>query len=222
MCSRLTLAEVGDWGTLNEYFGVVDRGFRCPPQYNVAPSQNVVAIISAARERRMGFLKWGLVPRGSDTGQPGYNSFNTSVETLHVVPTTRGLIQRNRCVVVADGFYARNRNTRKSHRIRLAKQEVFAFAGLFDTWTAPDGKRNLHTCTILTCPSSWFMRPYGDRMPVILDHAAHDVWLDRSAQDADILMEVMQPFKRDMYTYPVSDLIWNVEYDGPQCIQEIH
>lgn len=220
MCSRLTLVEVGDWNTLYKYFGVVDRGFRCPPQYNVAPSENVVAVISAAKERRMGFLKWGLVLRGSDTGQSGYNAFNTSVEALQAVPTTRGLLQRNRCVVAADSFFARNRNTRKTHRIRLTKQGVFAFAGLFDTWTAPDGKRKLHSCTILTCPSNWFMRPYGDHMPVILDRAAQDVWLDRSIQDTDTLMKFLRPFKGEMHAYRVTDLVWNVGYDGPECIEE--
>lgn len=220
MCGRFTFA-MDDWPGVYDYFGVVDRGFRSPPQYNIAPSSSVVAVISDAEQRRrLGFLRWGLIPHGSGTGKPRYSTFNARVETINVAPTFRTLIYHNRCIIATDGFYEWHKDSRKPYRIRVAKQEVFGFAGLYDTWIASNGKR-LHTCTILTCPPNSFMEPYHDRMPVILNRGAQDVWLNRSEQDIAALMDLLKPYAGEMYAYRVSERVGNVRNTGPECVEQI-
>jgi putative SOS response-associated peptidase YedK len=52
MCGRFTMAYE-DWDFMMDYFGLTNTGFRYPPQYNIAPTQKVRAIISDGKERRI-------------------------------------------------------------------------------------------------------------------------------------------------------------------------
>ncbi len=53
----------------------------------------------------------------------------------------------------------------------------FAFAGLWDHWTDPEGM-GVEFCTIITSTSSELIRPFYHRMPVILLPADYDLWLN--------------------------------------------
>ena len=62
MCGRFTLFA--------PYYEIIERfdieatfpegDYR--PSYNIAPSQQVVAIINDGRKNRLGYLRWGLIP----------------------------------------------------------------------------------------------------------------------------------------------------------------
>ncbi|RIV17186.1 hypothetical protein D2Q93_15810 [Alicyclobacillaceae bacterium I2511] len=56
-------------------------------------------------------------------------------------------------------------------------------------------------------------------MTVILSRGAQDVWLDRSEQDTATLMELLKPYKGEMYAYRVPDWVGNVRNTGPGCIE---
>jgi putative SOS response-associated peptidase YedK len=204
-----------------DYFGLTDNGFRYPPRYNIAPSQQAPAIISDGKERRIGLLKWGLLPSWSKTEKTSFGTINARAETLLVAPSFRNLVSRKRCIIPADGFYEWHRHTKKPYRIRLKKREVFAFAGLYDTWRSPDGKKKISTFTIITCRPNIFMTTLHDRMPVILTRENEDIWLDRSITDTDVLMSVLQPYSEDMYAYRVPEIVGNVRNDGPECIEKV-
>jgi putative SOS response-associated peptidase YedK len=99
---------------------------------------------------------------------------------------------------------------------------VFGFAGLYDIWRSPDGKKKVSTFTIITCKPNIFMTPLHDRMTVILTREAEDIWLDRSITDTDTLMSVLQPYSDgEMYAYRVPELVGNVRNDGPECIKAV-
>ncbi|GMA50106.1 DUF159 family protein [Alicyclobacillus contaminans] len=215
------MAYEGDWSAIIEYFRLTDNGFRYPPRYNIAPTQNVMAIISDGNERRAGMLRWGLIPRWSETEKTSFSTFNARAERLATAPSFRHLIARRRCVVVADGIYEWHRNTRKPYRIRVSKHEVFGMAGLWDTWRAPDGKKTIHSCTIITTEANMFMRHLHDRMPVILPRDAMDIWLDRGITDKEVAMSVLQPYDGELYAYRVTEAVGNVMYDEPECIEEV-
>ncbi len=220
MCERFTMAYE-DWSFMMDYFELTDYGFRYPPRYNIAPTQKVMAVISDGRERRAGLLRWGLIPEWSETETTTFNTFNARSETLLVAPSFRNLVSRKRCVIVADGIYEWHRTTKKPYRIRLKKQDVFGMAGLWSTWRSPDGKKKVHSCTIITCDPNLFMRHLHDRMPVILTKDTMDVWLDRSITDTDTVMSVLQPYEGEMYAYRVPELVGNVRNDGPECIEKV-
>ncbi len=75
MCGRFT-QTFEDWSEVLEYFGITDNGFRIPPRYNIAPAQDVVAIISDGHERRIGMLRWRLIPTWLKTANTRFKTFN--------------------------------------------------------------------------------------------------------------------------------------------------
>jgi putative SOS response-associated peptidase YedK len=57
-----------------------------------------------------------------------------------------------------------------------------------------------------------------DRMPVILDPNAYDVWLDPGMQNVAAASELLKPYDaRLMRCYPVSTRINSVVNDDEQC-----
>jgi putative SOS response-associated peptidase YedK len=59
-----------------------------------------------------------------------------------------------------------------------------------------------------------------DRMPVILDPADYNAWLDPGVQDAKRLEPLLVPYTGDaMAAYPVSTLLNNPKADEPKCIE---
>ena len=60
MCGRFTL--LADELKIRERFGVYNDFELDGPNYNVAPGQNVLTIIYDGRDKRAGYLRWGLVP----------------------------------------------------------------------------------------------------------------------------------------------------------------
>ena len=66
------------------------------------------------------------------------------------------------------------------------------------------------------------MERIHNRMPVILDSEARDVWLDPKNQDEQTLMGVLKPYSADeMETYPVSKVVNSPENDRPECLNPI-
>ncbi|MCL6453122.1 MAG: SOS response-associated peptidase [Alicyclobacillus sp.] len=222
MCGRFSLAYE-NWGEMLSYFAVSNRLFERPPRYNLAPGQEIAAIVAGRGERRVGLLRWGLVPSWAQHPNALYQAINARAETLLEKPTFRQLLVRKRCVILADGFYEWQQRPLKKqkqpYRI-VTDRPFFGFAGLYDTWLSPDGER-LHTCTIITTAANDCVAPIHRRMPVILQESAEDVWLDPAVTETELLRAQLQPFPAErMHAYPVSPMVGNVRNDSPDCLRE--
>lgn len=84
---------------------------------------------------------------------------------------------------------------------------MFAFAGLWERWTAPDGGE-LATCCILTTGANELVRPVHDRMPLILRPEHEVLWLDARVTDPTALTPVFDPYPAcEMTVYRVSSRV---------------
>ncbi|WP_126429951.1 SOS response-associated peptidase [Brevibacillus marinus] len=221
MCGRFTL--ISDPEKIMNRFQLQEIPFDLKPRYNIAPGQMVPAIISESGKRKIGQLKWGLVPSWAQDEKIGYKMINARAETLAAKPAFRNLLVRKRCIIPADGFYEWKAMDwgKQPMRIALKSGEPFGFAGLYDTWTAPDG-RKLHTCTIITTQPNEVVAEIHDRMPVILRPEDEQIWLDRERFDPLLLRSLLAPYDFDeMRAYPVSPIVGNPKNDVPECIEEI-
>ncbi|MDT3417110.1 putative SOS response-associated peptidase YedK [Brevibacillus aydinogluensis] len=221
MCGRFTL--VSDPISLQYRFTLSSIPFDLQPRYNIAPSQNIYAIISLDDgNRRIGELRWGLIPSWAKDERIGHKMINARAETLTEKPAFRNLINRKRCIIPADGFFEWKQTPRGKQpmRILLKSGELFAFAALYDTWINRAGQK-VHTCTIITTQPNELVRDIHDRMPVILQNqAAESIWLDRKVQDTEILQSLLTPYPADQMTaYPVSPVVGNPKIDEPVCIE---
>ncbi|NGQ94988.1 SOS response-associated peptidase [Brevibacillus sp. SYP-B805] len=221
MCGRFSL--FADPLMFMSEFQIDSLPFDWHPRYNIAPGQMIPAIIADGGKRRVGQLRWGLVPSWAKDEKIGYSMINARAETLTAKPAFRRLFERKRCLIPADGFYEWKQMDRGKQpmRITMRNGEPFGFAGLYDTWIAPDG-RKVSTCTIITTQPNELVADIHDRMPVILRREDRSLWLDRDHFDANLLKSLLAPYDAsEMRAYPVSAIVGNPKNDVPECIQEV-
>ena len=194
-------------------------------RFNIAPTQDVLAVVQNRDGRRGELLRWGLVPRWARQAKTRLTMINARAETLASSSTYGGLVARgsHRCLVVADGFYEwikaeDPRQPRRPLRFSLVSGATFCFAGLWTTWTGPQGEV-VPSCTIVTTAANDLVRPVHDRMPVVLgDTASWDAWLD-PALDAAAGALLLGPLPADLMAVTAANPAMNSpDYDEPDCL----
>lgn len=215
MCGRLTITSSKDEIEAHLKIKMPDDFV---PSYNVAPTQNVVAVLNI--DPAVGKIaKWGLVPSWSKDQSIGIRLFNARAETISEKPLFRSLFKKKRCFIVADGFFEwkKEGKSKRPYFIHLKGGEPFSFAGLWDEWKTPNGI-NLLTCTIITTTPNSMVGQLHDRMPVVLDNTTRALWLSESS-DTSLLNSFMGPYdETKMEMYEVSKLCNKAGYDSPECI----
>jgi putative SOS response-associated peptidase YedK len=216
MCGRYTLSTPA--GRLAEEFQL-DSTVEVPPSYNVAPTQQVAAVLEDEGGRRLEMLRWGLVPSWADDPDIGARMINARSETAPEKPSFRRAFRGRRCLIAADGFYEWKREDggKQPYYFRMQDGRPFAFAGLWESWDKGGGE--LLTCTILTTRPNSVLQGIHDRMPVTLPHDAYNAWLDPDA-DREELGELMIPYPGDdLETYPVSRFVNSPRNNDERCIE---
>jgi putative SOS response-associated peptidase YedK len=192
------------------------------PRFNVAPSQEVVAIIRDGNENRAGMLRWGLVPTWAKDPKIGYKMINARAETVDEKPAYARLLKRRRCLIPADGFYEWKKvgSRKQPFRIKLKNDEPFAFAGLWDRWEC-EGEV-IHSCTIITTKPNSLMEGIHNRMPVILTKANEEAWLDQDLKEPEVLKTFLEPYpEEEMEAYKVSSEVGSPKNDREELVAPV-
>jgi putative SOS response-associated peptidase YedK len=217
MCGRFTLGTSAD--ALREFFPLFDE-LDWQPRYNIAPSQMVAAVRRLPQADRPKFvrLRWGLVPSWADDPKIGNRLINARSETAADKPAFRAAFRQRRCLILADGFYEWQKaaGQKQPYFIHMTDGKPFAFAGLWEQWNKGNA---FESCTILTTDANELLRPLHNRMPVILDRAAWEQWLDPAEQQPARLQAVLQPFPSEAMTaYPVGKQVNSPRFDSKECV----
>jgi putative SOS response-associated peptidase YedK len=215
MCGRFTLATP-DPSQIRARFPIGER-LEVRRRYNVAPGDDVLAVVHRGSQPEGALLRWGLVPHwASDPRDLGVTTINARAETVAERPLYRDAFARKRCLVVADGFYEWSGGT--PHWITREDGEPFAFAGLWASWRpqTDDAVEPLRSCTIVTTAATGPVRALHDRMPVILLRSAEDAWLDPETP-APMLHELLVP-SATLAARPVSRAVNDARHDAPDCL----
>ncbi len=223
MCGRFTLHH--DAAEIAERFAAEVEPL-LEPRYNIAPTQPVVAVLQE-EARSIQRLRWGLVPSWAKDPGIGSRLINARVETIAEKPSFRTALARRRCLIPADGFYEwREADTpeeggRTPMHIRRRDGGLFAFAGLWEEWHAPDGAP-LRTCTIITGTPNPLMAPIHDRMPMILRREDEDEWLEPGSRDTQSLLSLLAPYPAaDMEAFAVPRQVNSPAVDTPANIARV-
>ena len=184
MCGRYTNTAGPE--ELNERFRVPIPSAQGTGRFNIAPTEEVLAIVAPKGEPHARMLRWGLVPHWSKDLKGAARMINARMETVTTKPAYRELIPRasRRALQIADGYYEWLKPEKRSEPRQPFFFQVdggipFAFAAL---WTPAkiDGEW-VASVALLTCNSApnRVAAPVHDRMPVILaDAEAQRAWLD--------------------------------------------
>jgi putative SOS response-associated peptidase YedK len=219
VCGRYTLATPSP-AELRARFPI-GESVEIRQRYNVAPGDDVLAVTTDREGRPRGeLLRWGLVPSWAKQPKIGLKMINARVETVATKPAYSRAFERYRCLIPADGFYEWCRQPgapTQGFHITRADESVFAFAGLWSIWHAPDGSK-LRSCTILTTTANTAVAPLHDRMPVILERSSELAWLDTSTP-RERLNEILAPLASSLTAISeVGPAVNDARYDGPECL----
>ena len=211
MCGRYTLHS-RDRIRLRG-FNAIDLPFEA--RYNIAPSQQVVAIGNFGKGPEVRTLTWGLIPSWSTDGK-GF--INARAETLEERPSFSESFRWRRCLIPADGFFEWKRAGREKRPFYIYSGDdaPLMFAGIWDTWR--NRGEVITSCAIITTPANDLVGELHDRMPAILSREFHDAWLNPKTSRVDIL-RMLVPFPAsEMKMHPVSNGVNSPDNDRPDLL----
>ena len=192
MCSRYSLTSPPE--AVRDMFGYVNEA-EFPPRYNIAPTEPVAIVrTSHSGDRELALVRWGLIPSWAKDPTKISTLINARSETATVKPSFRASMRHRRCIIPADSFYewTGKPGSKQPHMISFKSGEMMGFAGVWDHWLGPDGSE-IDTMAILTTTPNAEMTKIHDRMPVILDPADYETWLDCSSGSSVGLQPFLKP-----------------------------
>lgn len=225
MCGRFVSTSPPD--QIARYFSAEAPEATLEPSYNVAPTNDVYAVLEDGRARRVEPLHWGLVPWWAKDPSVGNRMINARAETLATKNAYKRAFARRRCIIPVDGFYewspVPGQKRKQPYFIHRPDGEPLALAGLWEVWRDPkEPGEELRSCTIITGEPNEKVRRLHDRMPVILPPTAWDPWLDPDRHDLDLLGKLLVPAPASLLELrPVSTDVNNVRVKDAHLIDPV-
>jgi putative SOS response-associated peptidase YedK len=225
MCGRFAQPRSSD--ELARIFRASSATDLAGDRYNVAPTDEVAAVVEHHGQRVVDAFHWGLVPFYAESRRGAARLINARSETVERSPAFRTSFRRRRCIVPADAFYEWRRQrdpatgrivSRQPFAIRPVGDDPFAFAGVWATWRDPDTAEGLHTVSILTGPPNALVETVHDRMPIILEPDTWGSWLDPDTP-VERLRDALRPAPAgSMRMHAVSPAVNNVRSQGAELL----
>ena len=221
------------------------------PRWNIAPSQEVPAVIertdraSGEVVRTLSAPRWGLVPSWSRDPASGPRMINARAETVAEKPSFRRAFARRRCLIPADGYYEwyalmapdgtpvlrHGRAVKQPFWIhplaRPDEPDLMVMAGIYEFWrdrSRPDDALDawLTTCSIITTSATDSLGLIHDRMPMQVRRADWAAWLDPQLTDPLAAHDLLHaPASDEMAAHAVSTRVNNVAHEGPDLIAAV-
>ncbi len=192
------------------------------PNYNIAPTQQAYVLTNKMPNALQQF-RWGLIPYWANDSKVGNNLINARSEGISSRPSFRIPLRKQRCLVLADGFYEwRNEAGEKTpYRIVLKDGAIMVFAGLWDVWQSSRGQ-TIHSFSVVTTRPNLEMEPVHNRMPVILPNKELQMkWLEE--KELYDITSLLQPLENDMLKiFPVSRKVNSVKANSPDLYKEVN
>ncbi len=233
MCGRYATTQTS--ASLNDAFGadLADSFVELEPDYNMAPTKLAPLVIARPSDdgpptRELLTAKWGLVPSWAKDPSIGNRMINARSETVAEKPAFKKAFGKRRAIIPADGYYewyaSQDPATKKKQPFYITPKDrsVLAMAGLYEFWRDEEAEEWLITYTILTTTAADDLGHLHDRMPMMLQPEAFDVWLDPAPRPADDLLGLLVPAAPGrLDAWPVSTEVNNVRNNGPELVEPL-
>lgn len=219
MCGRFSLAA--DPEELQLAFPGFDIPEGYTARYNIAPSQPVMAVTNST-EKKFELFTWGLIPSWAKDPAISVKMINARSEGITEKPSFKSPFKYRRCLVPASGFFEWKAQPGQRKKIpyyfHASDQKLFGLAGLWDEWHSPDGSM-IRSLTLITTSANETIKPYHDRMPVILARENYDEWLFTDSKDSGSLTKLLQPLSAfNLEAYQVGDFVNTPKNDFSECL----
>lgn len=218
MCGRYCITSAPE--AIRALFRYPERP-NFPPRYNVAPTQPVPIVRMVDGERHFALVRWGLIPAWVKDPKGFSLLINARGDSVNDRPAFRNAMKRRRCLFPADGFYEwRTEGSRKQPFFaHPAMPGPIAIAGLWETWTGPNGEE-METAAVVTTDANKLLSTVHHRAPVIVAPEAFDLWLDCARVDATTATALITPAPEgSMAVREISPAVNRVANDSPELLE---
>ena len=223
MCGRFVIFR--DFEQIELFFPIDTTAVELRPNYNIAPTHEIPAIVNHGGNNEMVLFHWGLIPFWAKDRSIGYRMINARSETVATKPAFRNAFKARRCLILADGFYEwkKIKGKKQPMLITLSDGSPLAFAGIWETWQPKESELGpIKSCAILTTAACDVLAEIHHRMPVILHKDAWQAWLDPENKDVNGLQRLMAENTLTEFTFhPVSTQVNSVRNNYPELIVEV-
>lgn len=220
MCGRFILDTNPE--LVEYYFELTHPAPVFQASWNIPPNSVVPVVWQIPDDgRACSLMHWGLIPHWARTTTSKYKMINAKAETLADKPAYRLAYQQRRCLIPTTGFYEWHATARdkQPYYIGMHDHGLFALAGLWEYW---EGEQSINSFTIITTVANKLIADIHERMPVIIDKADFDTWLDPANQDIGQLNSLLIPNEiADLQMYPVSSEVNNPRHDTAGLIKPV-
>lgn len=221
MCGRYAITSAPE--AIRKLFGYPEQP-NFPPRYNVAPTQPIPIVRLEHGARHFALVRWGLIPAWVEDPRTVSLMINARSDNVLTKPAFRNAMRYRRCLVPADGFYewqGAGKGPKRPYYVRRKDGAPFAFAGLWEVWSGPNGEE-METAAIVTTDANRMLAPLHDRMPVIVPPEAFAMWLDTRNVDAETAAALLVPAPDDLLeAYPVSSAVNKHANDDASLIERV-
>ena len=217
MCGRYYLDTLPE--LMLQHFGIAPPA-AYEPHWNIAPTLHAPVLRGHGKNLEFAMLRWGLVPYWAKDPAIAGKLINARGDGVSEKPAFRAAYRKRRCVVPATGFFEwrAEGGVKQPYAIVPTTQPLFGMAGLWETWTDPNGAA-LETFTIVTTEPNARMAELHDRMPVLLEPPDYARWVTGRTEEAAALI---RPSASDSIRYfAVSRAVSNAKNDRPDLVQPI-
>ena len=220
MCGRFTVISAPE--AMRALFRYPEQP-NFPPRYNVAPTQPIAVVRLQEAKRQFVLMRWGLLPSWVKDPKAFSLVINARGESVLDKPAFSHAMKRRRCLIPADGFYEwqATGGRKQPYYVRAKSGAPLAFAGLWETWTGPNGEE-LDTVAIITTTANRTLAAIHARMPVIVPEEAFDLWLNCAEVDAETAAALIAPAPDDLLeAYEISTAVNRVANDNPKVLERL-
>jgi putative SOS response-associated peptidase YedK len=224
MCGRYVIISTPE--AIRALFGYAEQP-NFPLRYNVAPTQPIPIVHLDNGKRVFALARWAFLPSWAKDPKTFSLVINARGESVLDKPAFRAAMRRRRCLIPNDGFYEWKPGAPKQPFFVRARRGAdgsappLAFAGLWETWTGPNGEE-IDTVAIITTTANRTLADIHHRMPVFVPPEAFDLWLDCARFDAEQAASLIKPADDTLLeVYAVSSAVNRMVNDSLELTEPV-
>lgn len=200
MCGRFALFS--PYPKLADRIGLPALVEQLEPRYNIPPGTWISAVRHPGAEEppALDQLWWGYKPKWA--GEKAPQPINATLEKVATSGYYKQAFSRGRCLVPADGWYEWLKTDAGKQPYFLCREDRVPL-WMAAIWTErADGNPG---CAIITEPARGSAEAIHGRMPLLLDDATLEAWLDPDLTDRETIRALVRHLDAGLITHwPVS------------------
>jgi len=173
-------------------------------------------------KKKFDFYQWGIIPKWTKSIKEGLifsnKTLNARAETIFDKASFKSAIKKNRCLIIADGYYEHHHHKGKTYPffIELKNKKPMSLAGIYEKWVDKETGEVFFTTAIITTKANSLMQKIHNnpkmkesRMPLILNKEDEMNWLKEYPENdlQNQLKKLIRSFDaKEMEAYTVNKL----------------